>query len=274
MPPAYRNDDGHLVKECSQCKVLFEDPHVNFYKNNRSKDGLQSACRPCFNKAFDPQNAVCAATNCTTVFESRRRTDGPRTRFCSRSCVSRSILDGLIPAKTRRCKECNKEFEYRHPRKRYCSASCNRKVDRRRAQAVRRNDNGRTKKMDAARAHGISLEDYERLFNHQGGLCAICGRSEKAKIHGKIKSLAVDHCHTTGKIRGLLCHRCNLGLGWFDDNVLLLRHAATYLLNGNITDKKKQLTHSPDGFFGEIPEYWKEIHEPRRNHDQRAQPRP
>lgn len=267
MPAAYTNADGNSVKECTRCGVIFSDPAANFYKNNRSKDGLQSACRSCFNKAFDPQIVVCAEKTCTSTFESRRRNDGRRTRFCSSTCVSKARLDGSAPAKTRKCKECDKEFKDNHGCQRYCSTSCKRKVDRRRAHARRRNDNGRTRKMDVARAHGISLQHYERLFNRQGGLCAICGRSEKAKINGIIKSLAVDHCHTTGKIRGLLCHRCNLGLGWFDDNVVLLRHAVAYLLNGNITDKKKQLTHSPEGFVGEIPENWQENYDTRRTHD-------
>lgn len=62
------------------------------------------------------------------------------------------------------------------------------------------------------------------------GVCAICGKPE---THGNgkssIKLLAVDHCHTTGKIRGLLCHKCNLGIGHLDDSIDRLEAAINYL---------------------------------------------
>ena len=58
---------------------------------------------------------------------------------------------------------------------------------------------------------GLTIENYEELFKNQGGTCKICKTPERAKINGKLISLAVDHCHTTGKIRGLLyCGICLL----------------------------------------------------------------
>jgi len=73
---------------------------------------------------------------------------------------------------------------------------------------------------------GITPEDYDKMFEDQNGKCAICG-TEKLGSPGK--HLAVDHDHATGKIRGLLCSRCNRTIGWFDDNPSLLRKAAQYL---------------------------------------------
>ena len=83
---------------------------------------------------------------------------------------------------------------------------------------------------------GISLERYDELFRRQNGLCAICGKNEQAirslkgsgLARGK-KSLAVDHSHKTGLIRGLLCHRCNIGLGHLDENPVFLARAIAYL---------------------------------------------
>jgi hypothetical protein len=72
--------------------------------------------------------------------------------------------------------------------------------------------------------YGISLEDYEAMFTSQSGMCKICRSDEE--------DLVVDHCHDTGIVRGLLCNRCNWGLGNFKDNVDLLRAAEDYLLNG------------------------------------------
>lgn len=74
------------------------------------------------------------------------------------------------------------------------------------------------------RSYGLSLEDYDRLHAEQGGVCAICGDEEKDGW-----SLSVDHCHSTGRVRGLLCRRCNVGLGLMRDRPDLLRLAADYL---------------------------------------------
>lgn len=78
---------------------------------------------------------------------------------------------------------------------------------------------------------GISLEEYEALFKEQGGVCKICGEPEKRTDPrtGKIYALSVDHCHKTGKIRGLLCMAHNKAIGLFGDSVSLLRAAISYL---------------------------------------------
>jgi len=75
------------------------------------------------------------------------------------------------------------------------------------------------------RKFGITSEDYDRLLAEQGGRCAICRRKPNARI-----SLHVDHEHGTGRVRGLLCFRCNNALGDFDDDPELLTAAARYVL--------------------------------------------
>ena len=78
--------------------------------------------------------------------------------------------------------------------------------------------------------YGVSLEDYARMLNEQGGVCAICGQPETAKDRiGNPKDLGVDHDHATGKVRGLLCARCNTALGLLGDNAMLASQAAQYL---------------------------------------------
>lgn len=74
------------------------------------------------------------------------------------------------------------------------------------------------------RKFGITLEEYDRMLADQGGACAICGREPRSDI-----SLHVDHEHQSGRIRGLLCFRCNNALGDFDDDPTLLRSAASYV---------------------------------------------
>ena len=70
--------------------------------------------------------------------------------------------------------------------------------------------------------YGISEEDYERLFESQNGRCAICKKETERRLD-------VDHCHSTNKVRGLLCNQCNQGLGLFQDNPLILKSALEYL---------------------------------------------
>lgn len=79
--------------------------------------------------------------------------------------------------------------------------------------------------------YGISEEEYDALFQEQGGVCAICERPE---LVSTIRSegprrLAIDHDHKTGKVRGLLCFRCNTMLGRLLDNVCVLNRAIEYL---------------------------------------------
>lgn len=73
--------------------------------------------------------------------------------------------------------------------------------------------------------YGLTLEDYNVMWNEQEGRCKICKKHEQEL--GKV--LLVDHCHTTTKIRGLLCHHCNVGLGHFCDNIELMQTAINYL---------------------------------------------
>jgi len=72
---------------------------------------------------------------------------------------------------------------------------------------------------------GISLEDYNRLFAEQKGLCLGCYKHQ-SQLKGR---LAVDHCHKTGKVRGLLCTQCNLSLGNAFDDAHILRRLAEYI---------------------------------------------
>lgn len=69
---------------------------------------------------------------------------------------------------------------------------------------------------------GITVAMYEEMLAKQNGVCAICSYKQEG-------SLAVDHCHESGRIRGLLCRKCNIGIGHFRDNIGLLQAAGQYL---------------------------------------------
>jgi hypothetical protein len=73
------------------------------------------------------------------------------------------------------------------------------------------------------KSYGITIEDYDRILEDQGGTCAICGGGT-SKRH-----FAVDHNHRNGRVRGLLCARCNTALARFMDNITTVRRAVRYM---------------------------------------------
>lgn len=81
------------------------------------------------------------------------------------------------------------------------------------------------------RTYGITLNDYNELLEAQNGVCAICGNPETTinKRGNRVQDLAVDHDHTTGKVRGLLCRKCNRILGDANENIAILTMATNYL---------------------------------------------
>lgn len=79
------------------------------------------------------------------------------------------------------------------------------------------------KDADLKAKFGLSLEQYRELEERQDHKCALCHKERGPK------RFAVDHDHKTGKNRGLLCDRCNLGLGWFEDSIELLEAAIRYI---------------------------------------------
>jgi hypothetical protein len=76
-------------------------------------------------------------------------------------------------------------------------------------------------------AYGITLEEYNNKLKQQNHKCAICKTDE---VDVMKQTLYVDHCHKTNKVRGLLCHPCNVSLGLLKENIEVLDNAKTYLL--------------------------------------------
>ena len=76
------------------------------------------------------------------------------------------------------------------------------------------------------RKNGIhfTIEQRDAMLSAQGGRCAICGTDEPGG-----RGWHLDHCHVTGRVRGILCHHCNIGLGNFKDNPEFMREAIKYL---------------------------------------------
>jgi hypothetical protein len=95
--------------------------------------------------------------------------------------------------------------------------------------------NGDAKDLSLRREYGITKKEYKEMLDSQDFCCAICGDSFSNQ------QINVDHDHSTGEVRGLLCSKCNWGLGNFDDDILKLSKAAHYLFKhfpGPMRDNK------------------------------------
>jgi Recombination endonuclease VII len=138
------------------------------------------------------------------------------TKHCNQCNTTKPISDfGTQRGKPRHhCKECkNKEskewYEKNKDRKRELSKEYKHiKKDK-----------------DLKSTYGISLEDYNQMLAEQSNCCKICG-THKDNVK---RTLCVDHCHITGKVRGLLCDTCNRSLGLLKDSVEILKKAIEYL---------------------------------------------
>ena len=80
----------------------------------------------------------------------------------------------------------------------------------------------RNRRKSKLEVYGITLEDYNAMLVRQGGVCEICKKQRP-------ETLCIDHCHSTGKVRGLLCRNCNSALGFYEDDPRVTRAATVYL---------------------------------------------
>ena len=123
----------------------------------------------------------------------------------------------------KRCKKCGEmknESDFHHnPRM----------IDRRQSwckQCTAKEDRNRS----LLKNFSITRNKYNKMLELQNNVCLICGKPEThINNNGKINLLSVDHCHKTGKIRGLLCRRCNLTLGAINEDIKILKAAIIYL---------------------------------------------
>lgn len=116
--------------------------------------------------------------------------------------------------KDKACRTCGETFSPIAPSHLHCSDACST-----RAQTDRY----------LTRNYGITFDTYSAMHATQGGLCALCGGEGFCTAEHHQLRLVVDHCHATGRVRGLLCHNCNRALGLLKDNVQTINKAIAYL---------------------------------------------
>lgn len=208
----------------------------------------------------------------TTCLECGKQTEREpcfaNRKFCNRQCSTRFNNRAKQKREVKVCPTCNVEFEsltcqQRHGRGKYCSRECaniGKKVttslvcewcggqyERHTCKASQSRYCGNACKALAGAERQAQREmgrkEYDRRFEEQGGLCAICRKPEiqvwrKGAI--KVIKLTKDHDHKTGEWRGLLCRKCNMALGLLGDDAGLLLRAAEYVVRGGWVDADEQ----------------------------------
>lgn len=82
----------------------------------------------------------------------------------------------------------------------------------------------KTREWNRLKSTGFTPEEFQEKLSNQGNVCAICGTDNPGKL-----DFCADHCHSTGQKRGVICRKCNAGLGHFNDNIESLKAAIEYL---------------------------------------------
>ncbi len=136
--------------------------------------------------------------------------------------------------KIKRCSACHAtaQREYNARNRDHLNA-LRRKKRKERGEEYRQYENGyraanaeRINERERARRYGLTVDELRELLAQHDGTCAICGTSEPDERYGQ---WAIDHCHDSGRIRGILCSKCNKGIGLLRDDPVVLRAAADYL---------------------------------------------
>jgi len=194
------------MKRCPVCNI--EKPLDQFHRCRSRRDGVNSTCIDCrkIKRHNDSKHKTAA-----------RRAEALMLLGNEQSCVrcgqAKSLADYTPHATSRtgiskKCRSCIA-----------VAATKERPVTR----------DARYRHDMALKRLGITRQTYDQMHLRQNGVCAICQRPETRVIRGKLATLCVDHDHATGKIRGLLCGRCNAGLGLLGDTIASIETALSYL---------------------------------------------
>jgi len=165
-------------------------PWDEFYKHPTGSNGHQAQCKDCFRIKYDGADKPRAKVT-------------PKGRECSK-CGEYKLWDQFYH-RTREGKKCTETA---------CKACTL----------------ANTRRNKLLRVYGLTIETYAAMLEEQNHVCAICHQPETAKAPaGHTIPLAVDHDHTSGNVRALLCRRCNTSIGKFNDDPKLLQSALDYL---------------------------------------------
>jgi hypothetical protein len=216
---------AEVMKACSRCRI--EKPLTDFHRSKNRPDGRHPQCKDCrcvLGREERAANSLSRAAARRLLAEGKKRCSvcGEVKDIGEFYRKTGSLADGHKSD----CKTCYNARSVVYRATPEGKALAKAALERRRTE-----DPGAFRRQRRAvmfrRRYGIELEDYEALLEQQEGRCAICARFPLPDV-----PLNLDHDHATGKPRGLLCRRCNTGLGMFDDDTAALYAAIRYLSDG------------------------------------------
>lgn len=190
-------------KACTQCGIRFEGrrwgamfcsrkchEQARYYRLTADKVRPTETCLECSTPLTGNRQARYCSTRCADAYRNR-----------SKNVAANAARVAALPP----CPACGRMLPPGSKRRTFCSDEC---------------------KVEARQAHmyGLTVRELHELMERQGRACAICRTPDWG-----VKGPSVDHCHTTGAVRGILCGSCNNGLGRFRDDPARLRAAAAYL---------------------------------------------
>lgn len=196
---------------------------------------------------------ICKVEGCTKTIEPNRTTktcgmhrsrwqkhksyDLPEREMLPEGIIKNCIHHGYLKKDQVRYHE-RKGRNYPQIRCKQCDFICSKKSNNNNRERVRKGDNAhyaktRLRHLEIRRfsKFGITPEQFNKMLKKQNYVCKICKNSETAlwKKRNEVKPLSIDHDHKTGKVRGLLCGRCNSALGLVKDSTYILESAMEYL---------------------------------------------
>lgn len=201
--------DSIIQKTCLVCNQII--PITNYHKNKAIKDGFRNQCKSCVK---DKQR----------IYESnlRQRKQFPvlKEKFCPNCKITKTVSFfrkdlGRKDGFQSNCKICVDKWHNTPENKSKHSKNA----------LIRWHNKTPIEKYSAnlKRFFNMSIDDYVKMFEFQKGKCGIC------KTEHKPFGLVVDHCHKTGKVRGLLCSKCNSAIGMLGDDFKDVKRACDYL---------------------------------------------
>jgi len=193
------------MKECYKCKN--KKSLTDFGIDKSRKDGLNIYCKICYRsitKLWQDNNLEQKRLHRKKSY--RNNTESAKERMKSNYKKNKTKID-----------EQNKLWVKNNPEK-----------VKEIAKKYRKNNPEKARRAKLKSKYNLSLSDYNTMLELQNYRCAIC-----REVNPVGKNLYVDHCHTTGKVRGLLCQGCNSGIGYLKDSLLLLNNSIKYLENHN-----------------------------------------
>jgi len=199
-----RSTRGHLlwsrdVRTCKRCKE--KKPLDGFYEHSGMKDGYRLECKKCF-----IADASERRRNASEEAKERKRKKN-REYYATHKTVAKVASEAW-----------RKRNRKRHNRKNRVRRAEN--LDKARMAELKSN----------LKKYGLTPRDYREMLKAQGGTCAICKKTETFRhLGGRIRRLCVDHSHSTGRVRGLLCNNCNKLIASANDDVVVLAAAIDFL---------------------------------------------